>query len=137
MPQLWQAKCGGEINTPRLSEIVELPSIWEFAEGILSDTRQIYYLPSIFNATLGKPTALGKTQLCRVSNKKHPANYNETLGKVDARALGMRRPLGAPPCHYNFTEYPLETLGKAKICRVFFIDTRQTDIFAECFFWHS
>ena len=40
----------------------------------------------------------------------------------------VRRPTG-----YNFIKCPLETLGKDKVYRMFFIDTRQNNVLAECF----
>ena len=83
-----------------LPETVELPS----AECIPSGTRQTSNLLSVFNETLGKHIALGKTHLCRVLNKKilgklqRNTRQTWTLGKVEARALGVRRPCDGRWC---------------------------------------
>ena len=143
MPKLEGQKLWSVTVWATLPETVELPSAWGFAECIPSGTRQTSYLLSVFNSTLGKQIALGKTQLCeclrkntRQTTTKHSANTDtrQSRGMCAGRAAAMWRPLGAPPYRYNFIECPLETLCKDKVCWVFFIDTRQTDIFTECFF---
>ena len=139
-----------------LSKTVELPSARGFAECILSDTRQTFNLPSVFNETLGKHIALGKSQFYRVPNIKHSAKYNKTLGKHghSAKWSHVRWACGGHLTAVGSAALPLElcwvsvrdirqSLGLPCVfswhsatwyfCRVFLFDTRQNDVFAECF----
>jgi hypothetical protein len=66
-----------------------LPSVWKFAECILSGTQQKAILPSAEHKTLSERQALGKVVVCRVPDTKHSANKKHPIFSLFATPISL------------------------------------------------
>ena len=109
-----------------------MPSARDFAECIISSTRQSLHLPSASQKALGKNLTLGKINVCRVPLIWHSAKsiFAECLKKY-TRQTSSRAPHAPVTVGWRSGRYCLPsagygTLGKPSFAECLTVNTRQT-----------